>query len=189
MTSPTLYVCSSQNTPPLPTPRCPMETTLHSPFMTSPPHPYDLFCELVSFMRPSHMISHDVPSLLLFSLACPCHPPLQCNLPSFPPHSRFPNVIFPFALNLHLPPTTCLQYCASAPEEFVASLLSARSKVPARGNSKVVCVCVCVFVCVCVCGCVNVCVVHLHVITHGLLLSLFCVLHVLASVRKPILKV
>ena len=48
----------------------------------------------------------------------------------------YPSYSLPYTFDLHLPPVTCLQYYAGAPEELVASLLSARSKVPSRGITK-----------------------------------------------------
>eukprot|EP00731_Ephydatia_muelleri_P032242 Em0023g749a len=48
----------------------------------------------------------------------------------------YPSFILPYSFDFHIPPVTCLQYYAGAPDELVASLLSARSKVPTRGNPK-----------------------------------------------------
>ena len=47
----------------------------------------------------------------------------------------FPTFSLPSALDVHLSPVTCVQYCSKCPEEFIASLQSVNSKLIADNKS------------------------------------------------------
>ena len=47
----------------------------------------------------------------------------------------FPTFSLPSALDVHLSPVTCVQYCSKCPEEFIASLHSVNSKLIADNKS------------------------------------------------------
>ena len=55
----------------------------------------------------------------------------------------FPTFNLPYALDVHLSPVTCLQYCSNCPEEFVASLQSVNSELIAENKSTKVYMCMC----------------------------------------------
>ena len=49
----------------------------------------------------------------------------------------YPSFNLPYALDVHLPPVTCLQYSGDCPEELIASFHSINSKLMARNKTKV----------------------------------------------------
>jgi len=53
----------------------------------------------------------------------------------------FPTFSLPSALDIHLSPVTCVQYCSKCPEELIASLQSVNSKLTAENKSTKVYLC------------------------------------------------
>jgi len=49
----------------------------------------------------------------------------------------YPSFNLPYALDVQLPPVTCLQYSGNCPEELIASFHSINSKLMARNKTKV----------------------------------------------------
>ena len=78
---------------------------------------------------------------------------LDCNwCPGCFIFHSYPTFKLPYALDVHLPPVTCVHYCGNCPEELIASLHTINSKRMAKRETNVprynITFSVCLFVCV-----------------------------------------